>query len=293
MNKVTSQIRVKLTAEDRPIVSNEKKVTVLELVINIIDLDDNQPYFNEVGSPQLIVFASIEEEQVGLVELDIHDKILDLDTAQNRDNDLFYISDNVLDSDTSFDLVGSYNAGQLYLNVSKPLDYEIITDVKITIGCKRASSLPVLPYNERQVATIILQVININDNPPGIAGLDGNGTLSSSVYLSSSPDSQSILSISADDIDFGQQEFFYNITEESVVARRKQRSASKYITIESSGNVRLLSSIPSEIFFIELGVEVSGCSDINCSAPSGPVTLFKLKIYPIREEDVVKGTNSA
>ena len=262
------------------------------MVINIIDLDDNHPYFNEVGMAQLVIFASIEEETVGLVELDIIEKILDLDTAPNRDNDLFYISDNAPGNDSIFDVSGSYNDGKIYLNVSKPLDYENVSEVHITIGCKKVNSQPALPYNDRQIATVILQVINVNDNPPGISGLDGDGVLSSSVYLSSSPDSQSILSISADDIDFDSQEFFYNITQEFVVAKRKQRSESKYIKIEKTGNVRLLSSIPSEVFFIELGVEVSGCSNINCSAASGPATFFKLKIYPIREEDIVKGMSS-
>ena len=77
-------IRVKLTAEDRPVESDQKKVTIVEIVIQIIDVDDSQPFFSQVGMPLLSVSVSVEEETSGLVYLDIEQYIHDEDTVENR-----------------------------------------------------------------------------------------------------------------------------------------------------------------------------------------------------------------
>ena len=97
-------------------------------------------------------------------------------------------------------------------------------------------------------------MINIDDNPPVVTGLS-NGILSASIYLSSSPNTDSIFTIESSDLDFGQETFFYNISKEQVVMKDInvgiQRS-SQFIAIGNRGEVRLLSSISADVFYIDI-----------------------------------------
>lgn len=290
-------VRVKLTAEDRPVESDQKKVTIVEIVIQIIDVDDSQPFFSQVGMPLLSVSVSVEEETSGLVYLDLEQYIHDEDTVENRNNDVFYISDDLFSNATtpSFDIVNQN--GLFYLNVTSGLDFEEIQHVNIVVGCRqRDSPRQELPYNERQTAKIVLSVINIDDNPPAVSGINSDGTLVASVFLSESPDTDSIFKIVANDIDFASDRFFYNINDELIVTKpnsqRKKRATttSKYIQISDTGDIKLLTSISLGIHYIDISLTVSDCSDPECTSSNsdGPKTAFVLRLYPIRESDVVR-----
>ena len=135
-------IRVKLTAEDRPLRSDEKKVTIVDFIINIIDVDDNEPYFSQVGMPLLILYRSIKEETLDLVNLDLN--LFDDDTDANQDNEVFFITDTLQQNQTIFDILKKNNS--FYLNVTNALDYEEIKHIEITIGCKQDKGLSVFNF---------------------------------------------------------------------------------------------------------------------------------------------------
>ena len=130
-------VRVKLTAEDRPLRSDEKKVTIVDLIISIIDADDNEPYFSQVGMPLLTLYRSIDEETLSMIDLDLN--LFDEDTDTNQDNEVFYIRDSLQQNQTIFDIIKANNS--FFLNVTNTLDYEEIKQVEITIGCKQDTGL--------------------------------------------------------------------------------------------------------------------------------------------------------
>ena len=126
------------------------------------------------------------------------------------------------------------------------------------------------PYKERQTAKVVLRVINIDDNPPVITGLK-NGILTASVYLSSSPNTDSIFTIESNDPDFVQETFFYNISNEQIVLKENEVSrqrSSQFIAIGSRGEVSLLSSISANVFYINIELRLGNCFSYIVYKPS-------------------------
>ena len=144
--------------------------------VSVLDLNDNAPVFNKS-----IYQASVLENAVGTFVTRV--------SATDNDNGInASITYSLQDQQTYFDIIG--NTGDIM--VSAPLDYETVPSLTITVIARDQG-----PGQLSSSTTVIINVIDVNDNNPVFIGLPYMGTVpeNSAQY--------SILTINTSDADSG------------------------------------------------------------------------------------------
>ena len=215
------------------------------------------------------------------------DIILDLDTEENRENELFVVGNSDFEFRPRLD-----GASDFILDIISPFDYERTHDFVISIGCRRTSEPEFTEtdnFDTRQLLQIMIEVEDVNDNPPIFKY---GAFFERGILLSETPkNGRALVELEVTDTDTlpENKDVTFSIGDEEIVRLtesnnlRKFRSQGSYTFAvdEITGDITLEQSLKSDVHYYELVVIAKNEAD-------GPRSKINVRFYPITEENTVR-----